>query len=87
MLGSLFRCPVPNYNCDALQFYPSHAGHFSLLSVGRTHATVFLRPEADVGCDVGADFQSDSALAGDMQRTLSLLRDEDQANLRQWDLT
>ena len=43
--------------------------------------TVYLRRKKNFWCDVGTDSPHDPALAGEMERTLSLLRNEVQANL------
>ena len=46
-----------------------------------------LTRQKNFGCDVGTDSPHDSALAGEMERTLSLLRDEVRPNLQRRDLT
>jgi len=42
---------------------------------------VYLRRKKNFWCDVGTDSPHDPALVGEMERTLSLLRNEVQANL------
>src|SRR5271166_4207240 len=49
--------------------------------------TVYLRRKKNFWCDVGTDSSRDPALAGEMERTLSLLRDEVRPNLQRYDLT
>src|ERR1035437_3023509 len=49
--------------------------------------TVYLRRKKNFWCDVGTDSPHDPALAGEIERTLSLLRNEVQANLQRHDLT
>jgi len=38
--------------------------------------TVYLRRKKNFWCDVGTDSPQDPAVAGEMERTVSLLRDE-----------
>ncbi|HEV2248191.1 MAG TPA: IS701 family transposase [Terriglobia bacterium] len=49
--------------------------------------TVYLRRKKNFWCDVGTDSSDDPALAIERERTLSLLRNEVQANLQRHDLT
>jgi hypothetical protein len=48
---------------------------------------VYLRHKKNSWCDVGTDSPHDPALAGEMERTLSLLRNRVQANVERHDLT
>ena len=49
--------------------------------------TTYLRRKKNFWCDVGTDSARDPALAGEIERTLSFLRNEIQASLRRHYLT
>ena len=62
--------------------------HLALSAVAYLFILVmYLRRKKNFWCDVGADSPHDPALVGEMERTLSLLRNEVQTNLQRHDLT